>query len=623
MHTTITSSTQEAVVAGDSDSLLTSSTVGTLLTFGGGSSDHQASFAPGEVINATPPAPPIRGADLSQGESGCDCICNGNLYSFSAMTCLSLLKRGLLTNADLLYEREYLNSLGHKIDISDDIDTCKNELLSILENQLNIHNCVNIAYQTKQVNRLTSSISYLAETVEAETEKVRRGRVLPTPPSPATTQRSAQLDEPSQDNADTEVNLDISVCDLFDAERVNFSDVSVRDVLSQITVNTPASGNRLTAYFGDLPYRYGRIKHDARPYPQRSIFSTIFEKVQKVVPDFSPTNYTCLINFYPSGNSQIRFHSDDEQQIQPDSSIITISLRSARTITFQNQSGAINEAHIKLPHGSVFAMSRSSQATWKHCIKPDASIEEPRVSFTFRRLLPESDIPTPPRAPPITHPDEYRSKKSPPHATHHGILLLTDSILSPTPEHIFDKIKDHRCIKKVNKRLVDIFGFEPEFRYRKTVVISCGVNDLSCYGLRAHSLADIVCARLAASCRQHHGTTFIYNSMLYTGHGWLNDEIEEFNRIMFELSLEVPNLFFFDSSSVIEQSPLKHRWSDVIERSDSRRIHITLAARRLITDQLVNGVDYVCRGRDALELRSWNWPLRPHFASKLVHFPVP
>ena len=96
--------------------------------------------------------------------------------------------------------------------------------------------------------------------------------------------------------------------------------------------------------------------------------------------------------------------------------------------------------------------------------------------------------------------------------------------------------------------------------------------------------------------------------MLYTGHRWLNEQIDESNKIMFELSLDVPNLFFFDSSSVIERSPLSHKWSNVIKANDPRKLHITLAARRLITDQLVKGVDLVCRGRDIRELKTGPGP---------------
>ena len=142
---------------------------------------------------------------------------------------------------------------------------------------------------------------------------------------------------------------------------------------------------------------------------------------------------------------------------------------------------------------------------------------------------------------------------------------------------------------------------------------------MSCYGLRGHVLADLVCARLAESCRRHPGTVFIFNSVLYTRINWLNAEIDTFNQHMLELSLQVPNLIFFDSSSVLSDSPLSRHWDNVIERNDPRRIHITREARILITNQLLIGVEQTCRKRDGkhlgTHLRNWRWPLRSDFAA--------
>ena len=106
--------------------------------------------------------------------------------------------------------------------------------------------------------------------------------------------------------------------------------------------------------------------------------------------DFSRDKYTCLVTLYPDGKSHIPPHSDNEAQIVADSQIYTISLGSSRTLTLQNQDGVVNETDVELVHGSLYSMSRESQATWKHSIRADSAVSEPRLSFTFRRLLPES-----------------------------------------------------------------------------------------------------------------------------------------------------------------------------------------------------------------------------------------
>ena len=601
--------------------LLSRLSLGNISDFGGGSSDRRLSPAPDTSIITTPPRPPIRGVDTSNGES-CNCTCRKtkNLYSFTPKTCLELLRSGLLSDAQLDFELEFLNLLGLNVDMKAK-PTDRTLIIHALEKELSVHNCHVVEQSVKQLNNIKSSVSCTLEHVET-----LRRRSLPQTPVrvtvPATAQRPVATfpqATPPTPSLREEVKLDETVCKVFDSESVNFSEITVPDILGQFKVESPAThGNRMTAYFGDKSYRYGPVNHDPQPYPDFPVFDTIFNKMASVVPDITKSNYTCLVTLYPNGQSSIKPHSDNEAQIYPESSIYTISVGSKRTVVFQNQLGIINETHIELPHGSVFSMTRASQSDWKHSILPDPNIQDPRISFTFRKLIPEDDVPKRPKAPPIVHPDDYQSPKSPPRGSHQGILLLTDSILAGTPEFIFDKIAGFRCIKKMNKRLTDIFNFEPEFRYRKTVIISAGVNDLSCHGLRAHVLADLICNRLEKTCRKYPKTTFVYNSMLYTGHFWLNQEIEEFNKIMFNLSLRVPNLFFFDSSAVIESSPLSRRWDSVIQRTDPRHVHITLAARRLISDELVKGADLVCRGRDEAHLQNWLWPLRPGFAAMLA-----
>ena len=603
--------------------------LGNFTDFGGGSSDRRFSFAPDTSIITTPPRPPIRGADTSSGES-CNCICRKtrNLYSFSPKTCLELLRSGLLSDAQLNFELEFLSSLGLNVDIDaqlSDTNPDRARITHALEQEISVHNCHVVENSIRQLNNIKSSVSCTAEHVET-----LRRRSLPQTPvratapatAPVTAQRpvatSPQATPPTP-SLQEEVTIDDTVCRLFDSQTINFSEITVPDILSQIKVESPAThGNRKTAYFGDTSYRYGLVKHDPRPYPDCPVFDSIFNKMRPIIPDFTKANYTCLVTLYPNGQSSIKPHSDNEAQICPKSSIYTISVGSIRTAVFQNQLGVINETHVDLTHGSVYAMTRDSQSDWKHSILPDPNIQDPRISFTFRKLITEADIPKRAKAPPIVHPDDYQSPESPPRGSHQGILLLTDSILAGTPEFIFDKIDGFRCIKKINKRLTDIFNFEPEFRYRKTVVISAGVNDLSCHGLRAHVLADMICNRLEKTCRKYPKTTFLYNSILYTGHSWLNEEIKAFNEIMFDLSLKVTNLFFFDSSAVIESSPLSRRWADVIQRTDPRCVHITLAARRLISDELVKGADLVCRGRNKGRLENWSWPLRSDFAAQLA-----
>lgn len=197
----------------------------------------------------------------------------------------------------------------------------------------------------------------------------------------------------------------------------------------------------------------------------------------------------------------------------------------------------------------------------------------------------------------------------------------------PTPTHIFSRIENYRCVKKKNFELIDIFNYEPEFKYTDIVIMSCGVNDLARYGKRAHVLADLVAKRLAECCERNRDTTFIFNSNLSTSHAWLNEAIEQFSHVMFRLSLEVPNLVYFDSHAVLKRNPISSgRSQEKVIQHDGDGVHITREARRVITDQLVKAVDFIAHQREgfnpceSVHLSNWQWPLRIRYMKWFNYF---
>ena len=166
--------------------------------------------------------------------------------------------------------------------------------------------------------------------------------------------------------------------------------------------------------------------------------------------------------------------------------------------------------------------------------------------------------------------------------------------------------------------LTNIFNFEPEFSYSNYVIFSCGVNDLSRYGKNAHTLADLVCRRLLNTCRKHSNTIFVFNSIVLRSIPWLNVEIEEFNGIMFELSLEVENLYFFDSHDVLMGSDEICRQGAIDRRGDG--VHMPAAAKRVVVDHLIDGLKHLqCArfGGHMITPSRWPWPLRPQFLRQL------
>ena len=574
---------------------------GTLSDSGGGSSGLGSGATPTNQANATPPTSPSRGGTVAiGGESDLE------HFSFSPKTCFDILPK--LTVDQLKYEIKYLN-------ITSTANT-KKGYLNVLRAELRKH--INDDY-CKTIDSVTDTISSFACLVRrAEDTMETLSKLSPPVTVPVDTAPDDPVSVSDLPLPDTP-EVDPSVCTVLSDV---FPDLSVPDILTHISFDTTESHGRKTAYFGSTGYSYGRIKHTPAAYPDIPLFEQILAGMRVLVPDFSYDHYTCLVTHYPDGKAQIPLHNDDEEQIEEGSTIYTISVGCDRFLTLQNQVGLLNETSVEIKHGSVYSMSRDSQTSWKHGMLPQESVA-PRISFGFRRLKAAIPGPRRPPAPPITRPEAYRSPNSIPTGTHERCLLLTDSILSAAPTSIFSQVNDMRCIKKSNKRLVDVFNFEPEFGISNTVIISAGVNDMSCYGLTARTLADMVCERLRRTCRNHPGTKFMFNSVLnvHNKYDWLNREIDQFNGFMYELSLSVPNLAFFDSHAILMNDRISQRLGGVIDLDDRRGVHITWQARKLITDQLVRAAELtscVSSGRRPTgRLKNWVWPLRSQFADSI------
>ena len=128
--------------------------------------------------------------------------------------------------------------------------------------------------------------------------------------------------------------------------------------------------------------------------------------------------------------------------------------------------------------------------------------------------------------------------------------------------------------------------------------------------------------RLRRYCEKHPNTKFVFNSILDTKIRWLNAEADTFNRIMFDLSMTIPNLEFLDLHAALIRNPMSDRADNILDSSDRRGTHLTLRAKRVLSEDL-----YLVSALKLLYLRSqgvvrgysmrgWNWPLRKQFRER-------
>lgn len=160
---------------------------------------------------------------------------------------------------------------------------------------------------------------------------------------------------------------------------------------------------RKLAYFGEKPYSYSGITHDAQDF--QPVLNSILKLVKEnkfittiiQLKNLEKLN-SCLVNFYENENDYVSFHSDNEKELGPDNenNILVISLTVGEERNFcirtkesnQKAIGIENtdnfELKIGLKHGSLVVMYGDFQHQYEHAILKEKFRKECRINFTFR-----------------------------------------------------------------------------------------------------------------------------------------------------------------------------------------------------------------------------------------------
>ena len=539
-----------------------------------------------------------------------------NAYTFTARTCLSVLDT--MSDEDVNFEFQRLSLIDKSFSSNAtkkagkcavlrryltkqcvaDIDDTMNTLTA----RFNTFSCTVENECTKLVDRITKSSLATAADFAEETTQLRSLVSEAAPAlSPIPTSEVPELDTAPANP------VRVLECDL--------SEFSVDDLSAELEFDTSHPGGRRTTYYGSLPYSYGRTTHSATNTPLPSSLVRIYDKLKDIIPNLTPENYSCLCTYYRNGTVGIPMHQDSEPSIVEDSDIYTISFGATRVFRVSNTTGHFVEHSVPLEHGSVICMSRASQDNWRHGIDRDPLTKLPRISLTLRKLQqpqPPAQPEQRPQIPPVAPPKQ--AQQNFPTPRHSRVLFIHDSIHRDTTEGLFDQIPGHSCVKRVNYQLADALAFESEFKHAKSVVISCGINDLARYGKSARSLADIFCPRFIDTVRRNKATEFVFCSLTLTRNKWLNDEITEFNHIMFDLARDIPNLSYFDADRLIRRLDPYTVW----ERNDRHGIHLSFDVRRIVAQQLVNCVGKLA-GSQIRHHRNCEW-LFHHVPNSLFRY---
>ena len=105
---------------------------------------------------------------------------------------------------------------------------------------------------------------------------------------------------------------------------------------------------------------------------------------------------SCLVSFYPDGQSGIGYHMDDEAELDPDSPICVFSFGAERTVDFIH---AFQQKYEKpaltyqTKSGSLYVMKPGCQSLFRHRVRSISNKERKQVgwrySLSFRRKIPK------------------------------------------------------------------------------------------------------------------------------------------------------------------------------------------------------------------------------------------
>ncbi|BDD04291.1 alpha-ketoglutarate-dependent dioxygenase AlkB family protein [Aureibacter tunicatorum] len=139
---------------------------------------------------------------------------------------------------------------------------------------------------------------------------------------------------------------------------------------------------RLTKWYGDQAYEYSGLKHEAKPLPDY-----LMDLRMKVETQTGFDFNSVLINYYRNGDDGMGWHSDDEKELGMNPAIASYTIGAERRFSLKHKSKPLKPVNIVLPNNSLLLMSGQLQHHWKHALPKVRHLENPRLNFTFRKVL--------------------------------------------------------------------------------------------------------------------------------------------------------------------------------------------------------------------------------------------
>ena len=483
----------------------------------------------------------------------------GPCKSFSPETCIDLVDK--LTDTQLLREAEILLDTN-VLDVATKLrankaDAYKKRLKDHFRKFIGTNQITNVASVSKLTDTISRQIEYTHDILKTTSEDMGRlqkeiaatqeqltslisqplRRKYPEPPEPRLRPTGTCF---------TDAGILSVVCPFEKSDSKPFEKYQL-DQLDSSTIFDRDFHTRSCAYYGEFDYRYPGGHHRARPISDNEQLAAITEEVKRQFPDFRFNS--AMITKYSSPSSSIPPHSDDEEAIAPDSTILTISLGGARDVLFRRKPpGRYERVKLRVEHGEVYTMSRASQDIWDHSV-PKTSPQEftgPRISVTYR-LLKDTKIRR------TSSQNDNGNTSARPDTSQHGaapprrVLILSDS---RNMDFDCSLLKEPVVAFRRNLfYLRDIEQHRESIEQSDIVLISSGINDV-----RHHKASPKVIHDHLKSITSKFKAQFLFEaiapiSMNNDRFNLINDDRDRLNTLLLQLSLRQENFKLFDNLS--------------------------------------------------------------------------
>ena len=135
----------------------------------------------------------------------------------------------------------------------------------------------------------------------------------------------------------------------------------------------------------DASYQYSGHTRQAIAWTD-SVFHVKHHVEQQLLKIGIHANFnSCLLNYYPSGDEGMGYHADDEKELGHQPIIASLSLGATRKFFFKHKKTQ-DKVELYLESGQLIVMHGATQQYWKHSITKTKTVDEGRISLTFRQM---------------------------------------------------------------------------------------------------------------------------------------------------------------------------------------------------------------------------------------------